>query len=182
MNPLTLFTSPQSLLILALVWVLSLGAVGYKAYGMGEDHVNSKLAEQKELIAQAVTQAGGELGLQYQAIMTSYLKDNLIVREIHDKTIVKVPTYITKEADAKCTINKGFVELHNSAAEVRDLKPADATLMDNSGVLLSDVAGVVVSNYSKCEQNARQLVALQAEVVAYQEKITELNSKLKGKK
>jgi hypothetical protein len=39
----------------------------------------------------------------------------------------------------------------------------------------------VSTNYSKCNENAKQLIALQEEVKAYQAKIADLNVKLKGK-
>lgn len=177
-NLITMFTgfsgSGTGLLVLALVWVLSLGVVGYKSYTLGEDHINAKQQESAALIRQAITEAGSELGLSYQRIMTDYLKDYSVIKEIHDKTIVKVPMYITTVVDSKCSINNGFVELHNSAVLNKEPKPVDATTEQPSIVKLSEVAGVVTTNYSICNANAAKLIALQAEVAAYKLKIDEL--------
>lgn len=180
MNPLSFLTSITSsgtgLSVVALIWVLSLGGVGYKAYHLGEEHVIASQAEQKTLIQNAINEAGSQLGLSYQHIMTDYLKEYSVIKEIHDKTIVKVPTYVTTVVDSKCSINNGFVELHNSAVLNKEPKPVDVTTEQPSTVKLSEVAGVVTSNYSICNANAAKLEALQKEVAAYKAKVAELTN------
>jgi hypothetical protein len=39
-----------------------------------------------------------------------------IVREAGETIVKEVPVYVTPEADAACTVNRGFVRLHNAAA------------------------------------------------------------------
>lgn len=166
--------SGTGLIILALVWTLSLGFAGYKGYGMGEDHALAEQAKQEQVTQQIVDKAKVELQGQFSGIMQSYLSQYAITKEIHDKVIVKVPTYITKEVDAKCEVNRGFVEIHNSSAMNVEPAPVDETTKLDSGVKLSEVGSVVSTNYSICNQNAAKLIALQAEVRAYKAKIDSL--------
>jgi hypothetical protein len=65
------------------------------------------------------------------------------------------------QADAACTINRGFVRLHDAAAgELPEpARDADATA---AGLALSAVAGTIAANYQTCHENAEQLRALQA--------------------
>lgn len=67
------------------------------------------------------------------------------------KTIVKeVPVYVTKSDDAACTINNGFVRVHDAAAHGE--LPGNPSGIDGepSGVKLSAVAQTVADNYGTC--------------------------------
>lgn len=178
MNPISTilgFTGTgRGILIVALVAGLAMIGVGYKSYKLGEDHVVAKNAAQKELIHQAVVEAGGQLGFDFQKIMTEYLDRVTVSKTIHEQVIVKVPTYITKEADAKCVVTKGFVEIHNAAAEDRATKPVDGTVDTPANIAISQIAIDVANNYAIANANAAQLEALQAQVRAYKAKIEEL--------
>ena len=66
------------------------------------------------------------------------------------------------QADAACTINRGFVRLHDAAAAGELPKPAGDADAPAAGLALSAVAGTVAGNYQSCHENAEQLRALQA--------------------
>ena len=66
------------------------------------------------------------------------------------------------QADATCTINRGFVRLHDAAAAGELPEPARNADEAAAGVALSAVAGTVAANYQTCHENAEQLRALQA--------------------
>ncbi len=85
-----------------------------------------------------------------------------VVREKGDTIIKEVPVYVPVQADAACTINRGFVRLHDAAAAgelPETARDADAAA---AGVALSAVAGTIAANYQACNESAEQLRALQA--------------------
>ena len=65
------------------------------------------------------------------------------------------------QADAACTINRGFVRLHDAAAAGDLPEPARGVDATAAGLALSTVAGTVAANYQTCHENAEQLRALQ---------------------
>lgn len=80
------------------------------------------------------------------------------------KTIIKkVPVYVTREADSRCAVPRGFVRLHDSAAAGMPPVPDTSGEPDDgpSGVALSAVAGTVVDNYGSCQETRQQLIDLQ---------------------
>lgn len=78
------------------------------------------------------------------------------------KTILKeVPKYVTVEADRACTVNNGFVRLHDAA--VAGSLPGAPRESDAapSDVKLSEVSAVGVENAGAYHAVAAQLTALQ---------------------
>ena len=84
------------------------------------------------------------------------------IREKGDTIIKEVPVYVPVQADAACSINRGFVRLHDAAAAGELPEPARDTDAAAAGIALSAVAGTVAANYQSCHENAEQLRALQA--------------------
>jgi hypothetical protein len=124
--------------------------------------------------AQTATNHARDLAAELDAarkdvrIVTRYVDR---VHTIHERgrTIVqKVPVYVPQTADAACTVNRGFVRVHNAAAEGTDL-PARASSADAApaGVALSAVAGTVSDNYTTYHALAARLTALQEWVRAH---------------
>jgi len=66
------------------------------------------------------------------------------------------------QADAACSINRGFVRLHDAAAAGELPEPARDADAPARGLALSAVAGTVATNYQTCFETAEQLRALQA--------------------
>ncbi len=100
-----------------------------------------------------------------QAFASQQARTQIVIQTI----VKKVPVYVTKQADAHCTIPLGFVRLHDAAAGgvpvLSDTSgqshgtPGDPDAA--SGHSLSDVAETVTDNYGACRQIAEQLVDLQ---------------------
>ena len=65
------------------------------------------------------------------------------------------------QADAACTINRGFVRLHDAAAAGELPESAQDADAAPAGIALSAVTGTVAANYQTCHENAEQLRALQ---------------------
>ena len=101
-------------------------------------------------------------------VVTKYITQVKVVKEKGDE-IKKLSKHV-KEADAKCSVPKSFVLLHDSAAknEVPDTsKGVDGT---TSGVNLSSVGETITINYNNYHQLSERLKALQDWVTA-QERI-----------
>ena len=95
-------------------------------------------------------------------VVTQYVDRVRVVREKGDTITKEVPVYVPVQADAACTINRGFVRLHDAAAAGELPEPAGDADAPAAGLALSAVAGTVAANYQTCHENAEQLRALQA--------------------
>ena len=95
-------------------------------------------------------------------VVTQYVDRVRVVREKGDTIIKEVPVYVPVQADAACTINRGFVRLHDAAAAGELPEPARDADAAAAGIALSAVAGTVATNYQTCHENAEQLRVLQA--------------------
>ena len=94
-------------------------------------------------------------------VVTRYVDRVRVVREKGQTIVKEVPVYVPVQADAACSVNRGFVRLHDAATAGDLPKPAGDADAAASGVALSAVAGTVADNYRICRENAEQLTALQ---------------------
>lgn len=158
---------PYRLLVLAALGVALVGFGWIK----GVRHVQ---AQWDAAIQQQTLQVAAVRERQAQAtvkVVTQFVDRVRVVREMGDTIIKEVTVYVPVQADAACTINRGFVRLHDAAAAgelPESARDADAT---TAGIALSAVAGTVATNYQTCHENAEQLRALQAWVVEMTAKI-----------
>ena len=96
-------------------------------------------------------------------VITKYIDRVKIVEGKTHEIIKKVPVYITKESDDKCTINNGFVSLHNSSASQTKIPDTSRDVNEGaSNVKLSEVAVTVSENYGTYYQVVEQLKSLQS--------------------
>jgi hypothetical protein len=87
-------------------------------------------------------------------VVTQYVDRIQVVREKGDTLIQEVPVYVPVQADAACTVHRGFVSLHDAAAAGElPTAPIDADA-PAEGLSLSAVAATVVTNYQTCHENA----------------------------
>lgn len=146
--------------------LLSLSLVGaLVAYYLVTTH-RIHAAEQAASTAQAKAGAlGDELAAakRSEKIVTVYVDRVQVVRERGATIVHRIPIYVTPQADAACSLSRGFVRVHDAAAQSAEVPgapgPADA---QPSGVALSAATGVIVGNYTTCHAIAEQLTALQA--------------------
>lgn len=99
-----------------------------------------------------------------KAVETKALQRQVEIRTVIRTITEKVPTYVTVQADADCSVPVGFVRLHDAATAGRlpDVpgaadEPNDAP----SGVPLSAVATVVADNYGIAHGEIARFEALQ---------------------
>ena len=148
---------PYRLLVLA---VLGVALVGF-GWIKGASHVQ---AQWDAAIQQQALQTAAIRERQSQAtvkVVTQYVDRVRIVREKGETIIKEVPVYVPVQADAACTINRGFVRLHDAAAAGDLPEPARDADAAATGIALSAVVGTVAANYQTCHENAEQLTALQ---------------------
>ena len=155
---MTLIPWPYRLLALVLLAVALLGFGWIK----GAEHVQAQwdaVVQQQTLQAATVRQKQAEATVK---VVTQYVDRVRVVREKGDTIIKEVPVYVPVQADAACTINRGFVRLHDAAAAGELPEPARDADAAAAGIALSAVAGTVAANYQTCHESAEQLRALQA--------------------
>jgi hypothetical protein len=155
---MSLIPWPYRLLALA---ALAVALIGF-GWVKGAGHVQAQwdaAAQQQTLKAAAIRQRQAEATVK---VVTQYVDRVRIVREKGDTIIKEVPVYVPVQADAACTINRGFVRLHDAAAAGELPEPARDADAAAAGIALSAVAGTVAANYQTCHENAEQLRALQA--------------------
>ncbi len=151
---------PWAYRLLALT-VLGVALVGF-GWIKGASHVQARwdaAVQQQTLRAATVRQKQAEATVK---VVTQYVDRVRIVREKGATIIKEVPVYVPVQADAACTINRGFVRLHDAAAAGELPEPARDADAAAAGIALSAVAGTVAANYQTCHENAEQLRALQA--------------------
>lgn len=104
---------------------------------------------------------GQALGTVRDVVVTEYVDRERVIYKT-GKTITKeVPVYVTPAADAACTLTRGFVRLHDSAAANVPPGPAEPADADPAGIALSAATEVVADNYTTCHATRNQLVMLQ---------------------
>lgn len=167
MNLLGIIPLPYKLLAMALLAVALVGYGWVKGANSVQDDWES--ANNKEAARQAgvaVRQAEATV-----KIVTQYIDRVKVIKEKGDTIVKEVPVYVTQNADSNCTVNVGFVRLHDFAATNTIPEAPGSTDENPSGIALSAVAETVAGNYSTCYQIREQLVNLQ-EWVTTQEQIS----------
>jgi len=145
--------------------LLALAALGIALFGFGWLKGASHVQAQWDAVTAAQQQAQAQVQIrQAEAtvqVVTQYVDRIQIVREKGDTLIQEVPVYVPVQADAACTVHRGFVSLHDAAAAGELPEPTRDADAPAEGLALSAVAATVVSNYQACHENAEQLKALQ---------------------
>lgn len=149
------------LLVAALLFCL-----GWTARG---EHEQGQAAQAElDRLAKAFAQ-GQELGTVRDKVVTEYVDRVQVIKERGATIIKEVPVYVSVKADAACTVNAGFVRVHDAAARSLPApEPAGAADEAPSGVALSAVAATAAENYTSCNANAEQLTQLQSLLLQYQ--------------
>ena len=154
---MSLIPWPYRLLALA---ALAVALIGF-GWVKGAGHVQARwdaAVQQQTLQATAIRE---RQALATVKVVTEYVDRVRVVRETGDTIIKEVPVYVPVQTDAACTINRGFVRLHDAAAAGELPEPARDADAAAAGIALSAVAGTVVTNYQICHENAEQLRAMQ---------------------
>lgn len=147
---------PARLLVCALV-----GGVIYAAGWLagdrhaGQNHLDYVAEQAKE--AQRIAVAQTKVIAQ---VRTEYVDRIKVIKEKGDQIEKQVPVYITAADDSRCSINAGFVRIHDAAWTGEDPGPAAGADHEPAGIQLSDVAQVNAENAASCRQWREQALSL----------------------
>lgn len=131
----------------------------------GMEHVQGKWDAETARIALADVNLELYRTKETVRVVTEYVDRVQVVREKGATIVKEVKVYVP---DDRCTVPVGFVRVHNAAATGGALIAPGIIDAAPAGIALSDVAGTVTSNYTRCRENAEQLIALQEWVRAMQ--------------
>lgn len=162
------------LIVGAITAVISLGAGAYAGYRWEHSKLlDLQLANAKFTTQQVQLQADGDRK-RSKIALTAAVAEAYAQGKLEAKTVTlirKVPIYVTPKQDASvCGLTVGLARVMRAAAEGSD--PDTLTLApgqsddDCSDVTPSEVAGWVASFAGVAHQNAEQLNALEAAVLA----------------
>lgn len=118
-----------------------------------------------------------EIVAQYEGNNKQLQEEIDKLRNAHPKTVEKiVRVYISKKADIN--VPKGFVAMHNTAADGKPLSNVQSKDADeSSNVKLSNVGLTVSKNYYTCNAIRYQLLSAQSIIEAYQKQQLEMLNK-----
>ena len=149
-----LFAKPLISLVLLAVLV---GAFLFQQRRLTQANTYLKQAQsQIEILQSKVDQAQHAV-----QTVTKYIDRVRVVRERGATLIQQVPTYVSEKDNAACVLPYGVIRLHNIAASQMPVADTEFTDAPPSNVALSTFASTVAGNYSRCHENAEQLIALQ---------------------
>lgn len=148
---------------LPLRWAL--GGVLVLSILLGWKYVTWRLDSQAATISTQASEIGrlkAKLAFEYitRQVYTEYVEVERVVYQKGQTIIKEIPVYVTPEADAACVVPVGFVSVHDAAVQNSPL-PGTPGLHESadSGVALSEVAGVVTDNYTTCHVIRERLIA-----------------------
>ena len=158
---------------IAVVVAAVLSGAYLKGYDKAEDKYLQEIAAfnaQAELLEARLETALAHVEVQ---VVTEYVDRVEIVKEkeyVYRDKIVNVPS--------KCELSDGWVRLHDASARGSDAAATDVADETPSGIRDTEALDGVVKNYSICQQNAEQLIALQDWVRYAQSEVARLNQEI----
>lgn len=150
-------------------------------YFAGVNNTTNKYEAKIQVIENAHQQQVIDAQSELKKKTDQYDKEKIYIAEAFEEyrrthPVIKtkeVKIYVTPEADANCTINLGFIRLHNAAASgSTDLPSVNDGEQSNDSptkLALSSVGEVVAENYNRCLLEFEKIKALQATIRKYQE-------------
>lgn len=125
--------------ILVAGMLFAVRAEGYRAGKGAEQAAQAKRFDLASKAAQKVADASAKISSKALAdLQAANARNAALTLQLQQK----VPTYVTPQADRRCIVSRGYVELRNAAgAGVDPVPPAAGGSVDtDSGLVLSDLA------------------------------------------
>lgn len=150
----------------------------FYGYIKGSVHAEAELAkfsaEKNKQIAELEkknTEISNKIITKYVGITNTIKEKEYVYRDI-----------ATKAVPAQHDMSNGWVSVHDASATSSDADPARASDATPSGIKDNEALITITSNYSKCQQNSQQLIALQHWIVENKVAIDAMAEKEKKKK
>lgn len=145
---------------LYLIVAVLLAAVIFGSYQFGKSNERAswelKMVEAELKIKELESRAP----IITEKIVTEYV-DRIKYIDRVKVEVATIKEFVTVENDASCSINNGFVQLHNAAAAAEYPGAPNERTPLPSGVELSEVLQTVTDNYHKYHETKTQLESLQ---------------------
>ena len=110
-------------------------------------------------------------------VVTEYVDRTNTIRE---KEYVYIDT-AKNVVPSQSVMSNGWVFTHDSSATARDADPTRASDATSSGITDTTALVGIITNYSRCQQNAQQLIALQKWIADNKTEVDRINAE-KSKK
>ena len=110
-------------------------------------------------------------------VVTEYVDRTNTIRE---KEYVYIDT-AKNIVPSQSVMSNGWVFTHDSSATASDADPTRASDASSSGITDTTALVGIITNYSRCQQNAQQLIALQKWITDNKTEVDRINSE-KSKK
>jgi hypothetical protein len=148
--------------VIALVALAMIGTACYFVWQAGADSVRIKWEEERTREAAEAARRKGEAGKVTLKEVTKYVDRMRTVYKSGDTIIKEIPVYVTKQNDARCTVNDGFVSVWNLSNQGELPGPPGPADAAPSAVVLSDIATQHTRESTQCRAVEAQLIALEA--------------------
>ena len=139
---------------------VALIAFGCVMFGAAQERLGWQVKERDYRIQVADLDSRLQVALNRSPEITTEVVTKYVDRIREVERVVKVEVDRFVPVEQQCTINNGFVRLHDAAALLKAIQPNETDL-DPSKVDLNEVAKVLTENYRIHHQTREQLVSLQ---------------------
>jgi hypothetical protein len=155
-----------------------LAGVFFYGYMKGSAYADAELArygqKQAELAAE-LEKKNSEISTQ---VVTEYIDNVQVIRE---KEYV-YRDHAQNVVPSQCTMSNGWVHTHDASARADNADPTRASDASASGVADTTALVGIIGNYSRCQQNAEQLLSLQKWISENKQAVEEAAARSKKKK
>lgn len=131
-------------------WIACAVGIALGLWWFGQHEFNKGVAHQLAIDAEAIAKLKPKQAKLTERIRIVYVQKEAEIKWRTKFIQGKVAEYVTPKDDAACTVNNGFVRVHDAAA--KDAVPGSPAGTDGkpSGVALSTVSKTVAGNYGIC--------------------------------
>lgn len=164
-----LLTELPLLSYLKVIRIISVVILCFGVYMEGVLLVVNQAKLEKAKLEVKIAQLETEAGKVTHEIEIRYIDRVKVIYEKAKENERLVTIYVPTSVDRACTVNNGFVVLHDAAAAGKEVPATPgATNEEASGIRLSEVETTVIGNYAKYHEVAARLEELQNWVIEQQ--------------
>ncbi len=161
--------------------LLAIGAalVGVFVFGYmkGSAYAEAELARYSAQKSEQIAELERKNSAISTEVVTEYVDRTNTIRE---KEYVYIDT-AKNIVPSQSVMSNGWVFTHDSSATASDADPTRASDASSSGITDTTALVGIITNYSRCQQNAQQLIALQKWIADNKTEVDRINSE-KSKK
>ena len=173
LNPIKLIPLPYRILLGVILIIALFGSGYYAAWSSAKKDAEAATAAftiQKLELEGQIKEAQGKIK---EVIVTKYIDRIKVVKEkeyvYKDQAVSVVPS--------QYELSTGWVYLHDTSAQGGSADATRSADETTSGIKDNQALGVIVGNYSICQQNAEQLKLLQEFIIEAKKAADEANKK-----